>query len=169
MVTHDENNPLSRRQPADLGLEHLAQLPRVRPFLGPGRLLRRVHHLVFGFFPERRRSRRHRPAAVVDTGVHDDSIHPGAELRVLAEFVERAIDLDEDFLGDVFSIEVVAGELIGHAIDHRSVTLDKRLKRGRVAARRTGDQIRISHSGLAAPPPASDRITPERQPAVSCI
>ena len=55
MVTHDEHDPLPRRQPADLDLEHLAELSRIRPFLGAGRLLRRVHHLVFGFFPERRR------------------------------------------------------------------------------------------------------------------
>ena len=91
------------------------------------------------------------PAPVVDAGVHDDPVHPRGQLRVLPEPVERAIDLDEDFLRDVFRIVVVAGELIGDAIHHRSMPLDERLKRGCVAARRAGNQVGISHSAAAEP------------------
>ena len=84
------------------------------------------------------------------------------ELRVLPEPVQRAIDLDEDFLRDVFGIVVVAGELIGDAIHHRSMPLDERLKSGCVAARRAGNQIRISHSSACR---ARARAGSERVPA----
>ena len=82
------------------------------------------------------------PAPVVDAGVHDDPVDPGGELRVLTEAVQRAIDLDEDFLGDVLGVVVVARELVGDAIHHGPMPLDERLKGGRVAARRAGNQVR---------------------------
>ena len=86
---------------------------------------------------------------MIDAGVHDDAVEPGGELRILAKPVERTIDLDEDFLRDVLGVVVVAGELIGDPIHHRSVPLDERLKGGRVAARRAGNQVRIvSHSAV---------------------
>ena len=102
---------------------------------------------------------------MIDAGVHGDPVEPGGELGVLPEPVERAVDLDEDFLGDVLGIVVVAGELVGDAIHHRPMPLDERLKGGRVAARRARDQVRrqpfrCRHMHMDAElEPAVDRAT----------
>ena len=83
---------------------------------------------------------------MIDAGIHDDTVEPGRELGVLPKAVERSVDLEEDLLGDVLGVVVVAGELVGDAIDHGPMLLDERLKGGRVAARRAGNQVRVSHS-----------------------
>ena len=58
--------------------------------------------------------------------------------------MQRPVHLDEDFLRDVLGIVMVAGELVGDAIHHRSMLLDEPLEGGSVAPRRAGDQVRIS-------------------------
>jgi len=84
---------------------------------------------------------------VIDAGIHGNAIQPGGQLGILAEAVQRPVDLDEDLLGDVLGVVVVPSKLIGYSIDHRTMPLDEQLKGGRVAARSAGNEIRISHSG----------------------
>ena len=162
MMAHDEHDPLAVRQPVDLRFEHLARARRHTRGPRDRALFRRVRaSCCSASSPNGAEPAGRLPAPVIDTGVHDDSIHPRRQLRVLAELVERPIDLDEDFLRNVLGVVVVPGELIGDAIHHRPMTLDERLKGGRVAARRAGDQIRSGdmqrsaseRSGSQAPHP----------------
>ena len=82
---------------------------------------------------------------MIDTGVHGNPVDPRRELGVLPEARQRPVDFDEHILGDVLRVVVVAGELVGHAVDHRSMLLDEHPESGRVAARRTRDQFRVNH------------------------
>ena len=146
MMPHHEHEPLPRRQPRDLRFEHLAELARRRPAPpGPGVssgvfTIRNSASSVNGAQPGRRL-----PAPVVDARVHDDPVQPRRQLRVVAEPVERAVDLDEDVLRDVLGIVVVAGELVGQPIHHRAMPLDERMKRGAspAAARATRSESAV--------------------------
>ena len=118
------------RQPADFGFEHLSELPAVGALFGSGRFFGGVQHFLFRLFAERRGAGRRVATAVVDAGVHDDPVHPRGQLRVLPEPVERPVDLDEHLLRDVLGVVMVAGELVRHAVHHRSMPLDERLEGG---------------------------------------
>ena len=87
---------------------------------------------------------------MVDAGVHDDPVEPRCHLRIVPESIERAIDLDEDVLGDVLGVVMIAGELVGHPIHHGAMPLHQRMERGRVAGRRAGHEIRIRRRAEAA-------------------
>ncbi len=150
MVAHHEDDPLPRRQPADLGIEQLPQLSRIRSRLGARRFFRCIQHLQLGFFSEGRGPRGRMSAAVIDARVHDDSIDPGGQLRILTEAFERPVDLDEHLLRDVLGVVMIAGELIRHAIHHRPMALDQQVEGGGVSRSRLGDQVRIGqHYGIA--------------------
>ena len=141
MMSHHEDEPLPVWKTRDFCLQDFAEFPGVRAVFRPRRICLRVEQRLFGLLATRRGTCRELPPSMVDTGIHDDPVEPGRELRVLAELVKRTVHLDEDFLRDVFSIVVVARELVRDSIHHGSMPLDERLKGGRVAARRAGDQL----------------------------
>jgi len=143
MMPHDEDHSLPRRQSAYLRFEHPAELAGVRRFFRPWGFFRYVQHLVFGLFAKRCGRRRHVTAAMVDTGVHGDSIHPRGQLGVLAKAGQRPVHFDEDVLRDVFGIVVVARELIRHAVHQGPVSLDEHLKGGVIPGRGAGNQVRV--------------------------
>ena len=144
IMTHHEDDSLSFGQAADFELEHLAEFTSVRAFFRSRGFLRGVQHSVFRFVTERCRARaRSKAAPIIDTCIHDDSIHPRGQLGVMPEPVERPVDFDEHLLRDVLGVVMVSRKLIRDPIHHRAVTLDQRLEGGRVAAGSAGDQVRI--------------------------
>ena len=146
MVPHDEHDPLALREARNLPFEHLPDLARIRAIFGPRPLFRSVEQPPLGLLSEGRGRGRGLSASVIDAGIHDDTVQPGRELGVLAKAIQRPVDLEEDLLGDVLGVVVVAGKLVGHPIDHGPMPLDEHLKGGRVTARRAGNQVRVNHS-----------------------
>jgi hypothetical protein len=143
VVAHDEHESLPLRQSGDSGLEHRTQFTRVRTLLGTWRLFRGIDHLLFGFLAKGCGTGGCVAPAMVDAGVHHDPVQPRAQLGLLAESLQRAVDLDKHFLRNVFRVVMVARELEGDAVHHRTMTLDERLEGGGVASRRPRDQVRI--------------------------
>src|SRR5262249_14873956 len=138
-----EHEPLSAGEPGDFLRQHFADLSAVGLFLWPWSVLRGVRHLQLRVFRERRPAGRRAAPAVVDARVHHDAVEPRRHLGVVAEPVERPVDLDEHVLRDVFRVVVVAGELVCQPVHHRPMALHERPKRRAVAGRRAGDQVRI--------------------------
>ena len=62
---------------------------------------------------------------MVDGGVDRDPVDPGVQVSAFAERLHRLEDLDEDGLGDVLGVGVVAGQLEGQAVDPLLVRLDE--------------------------------------------
>jgi hypothetical protein len=80
---------------------------------------------------------------MIDTSVHHNSIHPGRQLGILSETIERSIDLDEHVLRDVLGVVMVTGKLVRNPVHHRTVALDEHLEGRHVASSRAGDKVRI--------------------------
>ena len=150
MMSHDEHETLSGRKPCDLFFERLSNLSPVRLFFRARALFGRVHHPQLGIVGEGGPTGGCLPAAMIDTCIHDYSVQPRRELRVVAKTVEGSIDLDEDVLGNVFGVVMIAGELVRHPIHHRAMALDERAKCGRIAAGRAGNEVRICRRAEAA-------------------
>jgi len=138
MMAHREYQPLPRRQPRDLRVEHLRNLSAIGLFFGSRPFFGRVRHAKLRVFRERRPSGWRVPALVIDASVHHDPIQPRGQLRVVPEAIKRTEHLDEHVLGDIFGVVVVPGELVGETIDHRPVPLNERMERRAVAGRRAG-------------------------------
>ena len=76
----------------------------------------------------------------VVTGVDDEPVQPGPELRVASELAQPQAELGQRFLGCVASVLGVGEHLRGEALDARSVPLAERRQRRRVAVFRSLDQ-----------------------------
>ena len=171
MMPHGEDQALARREPGNLRFEHGAQLAAVGLFLRAGPILRRIDHLQLRVLRERRPSGRRVPALVVDARVHHDPVEPRGHLGVVAEPVQRSIDLEEHVLGDVFGIVVVAegakprdGELA--LLERRKVGQVERLggigsQIAELIARETGKETRtlvLGHLQRGGSPTTFDRL-----------
>src|SRR5262245_37376341 len=144
MMPHHQYDSLSLWKSADFCFKDLTDLAAIGALFRSGGFFGGVQHSLFRVITKCRTRIEPRAALVVDTGVHDDSIEPRSELSVLPESVKRPEDFDEHVLGDVLGVMMIARKLIGHAVHHRAVTLDKHLKGGRVPPCRAGDEVRIS-------------------------
>jgi hypothetical protein len=86
-------------------------------------------------------------AVVVDAQVAADADQPGLEVGAAIEGVERPEDLQEDVLGEVLGLVVLADELVGDVEDLPPVLPDDGLPGSLVTAQTTLDE-RVGGSGL---------------------
>ena len=77
---------------------------------------------------------------VVDAEIPADADDPRLKVRATVERGERLEDLQEDILGEIFGLVVLADELVGDVEDLAPVLPDDRLPRGLVAAQALLDQ-----------------------------
>ena len=70
---------------------------------------------------------------MIDGRVDHDPVEPGVQAGSGLERADRSEDLDERGLGDVFGVGMVAGVLIGQAVEFPLVRLDQLAEGVRIA------------------------------------
>ena len=118
-MSHHEYQALPRRQPRDFLLEHVPSWPPYACSSGPGPSsgvfnIRTSASSVNGAQPAGACRRRWSMQAFMTMRYSHDVTCASCRNRSSA-----AIHLDEDVLGDILGIVMIAGELVGHPIHHR--------------------------------------------------
>jgi biotin-[acetyl-CoA-carboxylase] ligase BirA-like protein len=137
-VLQDDHARLLLRESGETGSELVSQLCEID---FPGRVGVARDPLVV----EQRLAAAHALAiGHVVTGVDDEPVQPGPELRVASELAQPQAELGQRFLGCVASVLGVGEHLRGEALDARSVPLAERRQRRRVAVFCSLDQNRVT-------------------------